>query len=234
MKGVGQTEYEMIFDPRGKLTKTNAPDPDFVKKDYISRLNPEAIEYRQKKMAERAEMDGSGLEIRIEDDVKSAGKKKSKDVEIDVPESLDIAVTPKEVLDAFKKKFPRVKDEVWSQEAENYVASFENRGIQTQICYKPDGMMMTKTIDMQKDRYPRKIIEDLNQRYPGAKIEKFQKVEYDIKYRNTVTDRKLETYFYIELSEKIKGKKDRKYIKLTYDKSYRYQGLAGSTDEYED
>ena len=41
MKGVGQTEYEMIFDPRGKLTKTNAPDPDYVKKDYIARLNPE-------------------------------------------------------------------------------------------------------------------------------------------------------------------------------------------------
>ena len=35
MKGIGQTEYEMVFDPRGKLTKTNAPDPDFVKKDYI-------------------------------------------------------------------------------------------------------------------------------------------------------------------------------------------------------
>lgn len=234
MKGIGQTEYEMIFDPRGKLTKTNAPDPDFVKKDYISRLNPEAIEYRQRKMAERAEMDGSGLEIRIEDDVKSAGKKKSKDVEIDVPEALEIATTPKEVLDAFKKKFPRVAEVEWKQDGENYVAYFENRGVKMETRYKPDGMLMTTTKELEKERYPRKIKLDLDERYPNAKIEKFQKVEYDTKYRKTVTDRKLEMYFYIELSEKIKGKKDRKYIKLTYDKSYLYQGLAGSTDEYED
>lgn len=234
MKGIGQTEYEMIFDPRGKLTKTNAPDPDFVKKDYISRLNPEAIEYRQKKMAERAEMDGSGLEIRIEDDVKSAGKKKSKDVEIDVPESLEVSVTPKEVLDAFNKKFRRMEDVKWRQDGENFIASFENRGIPTELCYKPDGMLMTTTKQVEKDRYPRLIMQDLSERYPDAKIEKFQKVEYDVKYRKTVTDRKLDTYFYIELSEKIKGKKDKKYIKLTYDKSFRYQGLAGSTDEYED
>jgi hypothetical protein len=234
MKGIGQTEYEMIFDPRGKLTKTNAPDPDFVKKDYISRLNPEAIEYRQRKMAERAEMDGSGLEIRIEDDVKSAGKKKSKDVEIEAPEALDIAVTPEEVLKAFKKKYPRVTNPEWKQDGENYVATFENREIITEVCYKPDGMLMTITILMQKDRYPRKILQDLEQRYPDAKLELIKKTDYDMKYRKTVTDRKLDTFFYVELTEKIKGKKDKKYIKLTYDKTYKYQGLAGSTDEYED
>jgi hypothetical protein len=234
MKGLGQTEYEMIFDPRGKLTKTNAPDPDFVKKDYISRLNPEAIEYRQRKMAERAEMDGSGLEIRIEDDVKSAGKKKSKDVEIDMPETLETASTPKEVLDAFKKKFPRIEVEEWKQEGENFRAYCENRGVKMELLYKPDGMLMTTTKEMQEERYPRQIMKDLAERYPNAKIEKFQKVEYDMKYRRTVTDRVLDAYFYLELTEKIKGKKDKKYIKLTYDKSFRYQGLAGSTDEYED
>lgn len=234
MKGLGQTEYEMIFDPRGKLTKTNAPDPDFVKKDYISRLNPEAIEYRQRKMAERAEMDGSGLEIRIDDDVKSAGKKKSKDVEIDVPETLNISATPEEVLTAFKKKFPRIEEVEWVAEGENFKALFENRGIKTELLYKADGMLMTTSKEVLKERYPRPLMKDLTERYPNAKIEKFQKVEYDMKYRKTVTDRKLDTYFYIELSEKIKGKKDKKYIKLTYDKSFRYQGLVGSNDEYED
>ena len=87
MKGIGQTEYEMIFDPRGKLTKTNAPDPDFVKKDYIARLNPEAIEYRQKKMAERASLDGSGLEIKTGEDGDVKKNSKSKDVDIEVPEA---------------------------------------------------------------------------------------------------------------------------------------------------
>lgn len=234
MKGIGQTEYEMIFDPRGKLTKTNAPDPDFVKKDYISRLNPEAIEYRQRKMAERAEMDGSGLEIRIEDDVKSAGKKKSKDVEIDVPETLEIANTPAEVLASFKKKFPRITEVEWKPDGENFRAYFENRGIKTELLYKADGMLMTTTKEVLEERYPRPIMKDLTERYPDAKIEQFQKVEYDMKYRKTVTDRKLDTYFHIKLSEKIKGKKDKKYIELTYDKSFRYQGLVGSDDEYED
>ena len=44
--------------------------------------------------------------------------------------------------------------------------------------------------------------------------------------------KKLETYYYIELTEKIKGRDDKKRIKVTYDKSFKFQGLAGSDDEY--
>ena len=73
---------------------------------------------------------------------------------------------------------------------------------------------------------------DLQIRYPKAKITKFQKIDYDMKYKRMVTDKKLDTYYYIELEEKIKGQKDKKNIKLTYDKKYKYQGLAGSDDEY--
>ena len=49
-----------------------------------------------------------------------------------------------------------------------------------------------------------------------------------IHYGSTVID------YYIEFTQKIKGKKDKKTVKLTYDKSFRYQGLAGSTDEYQE
>ncbi len=234
MKGVGQTEYEMIFDPRGKLTKTNAPDPDYVKKDYIARLNPEAIEYRQKKMAERAALEGSGLEIKIDSDGKEGKKSSSKDVEIDVPDPLEQAKIPEEVTNAFKKRYPRLEVKEWKEENGNYRAYYENRGREMEMLYKPDGMLMTTTTNVEKDRYPRLILKDLSTRYPEAKIEKFQKVDYDIKYRRTVTDRKLATYYYLELSEKIKGRKDKKYIKLTYDKSFRYQGLVGSDDEYDE
>ncbi len=238
MKGIGQTEYEMIFDPRGKLTKTNAPDPDFVKKDYIARLNPEAIEYRQKKMAERASLDGSGLEIRTGEagDVKKNSK--SKDVDIEVPEALDTPVIPEEVTKAFKKKFPRIEVKEWKEEEGNFRAYYENRGRNMEILFKADGMIMTTTTAVEKERYPRLIIKDLSARYPEVKfpsaISKFQKVDYDLKYRKTVTDRKLDTYYYIEFTQKIKGKKDKKTVKLTYDKSFKYQGLAGSTDEYQD
>ena len=238
MKGVGQTEYEMIFDPRGKLTKTNAPDPDFVKKDYIARLNPEAIEYRQKKMAERASLDGSGLEIRTGEDGDVKKNSKSKDVDIEAPEALDVPVIPDEVTKAFKKKFPRLEVNQWKEEDGNYRAYYENRGRDMEMLFAPDGMVMTTTTAVEKERYPRLIIRDLSSRYPEVKfpsaITKFQKVDYDLKYRKTVTDRKLDTYYYIEFTQKIKGKKDKKTVKLTYDKSFKYQGLAGSTDEYQE
>ncbi|MDR1725140.1 MAG: hypothetical protein LBR28_01950 [Bacteroidales bacterium] len=232
MKGVGQTEYEMIFDPRGKLTKTNAPDPDFVKKDYIARLNPEDIERRQKKMAERdGTLNGYGLEI----EGNEKGNKKSEKVEIETPEVLKTTKIPDEVINAFEKKYPRIEVQEWQNENGNYRSFFQNRqGVDVEALFSPDGMLMTTTTTVDPDRYPRMILRDIEERYPKAKIELIQKVDYDLKYRKTVTDKKLEQYFYVELSEKIKGKSDRKYIKLTYDKSFKYQGLAGSTDEYEE
>jgi hypothetical protein len=230
MKGVGQTEYEMIFDPRGKLTKTNAPDPDFVKKDYIARLNPEDIERRQKKMAERdGSLNGYGLEV----EGSAKEKKKSEKIDIETPEVLETTKIPDEVTKAFEKKYQRIEVEEWTNDNGSYRAYFKNRqGIDVQALYSSEGMLMSTNTTIDKDRYPRMILKDLDERYPKAKIEVIQKVDYDLKYRKSVTDRKLEQYFYVELSEKIKGKNDRKYIKLTYDKSFRYQGLAGSTDEY--
>ncbi|MDR1848297.1 MAG: PepSY-like domain-containing protein [Bacteroidales bacterium] len=231
MKGVGQTEYEMIFDPRGKLTKTNAPDPAYVKKDYIARLNPEDIERRQKKMAERdGTLNSYGLEVGD-----GSSKKKSEKVEIETPEALEVTKIPDEVTKAFAKKYPRIEVEEWKNDNGNYRAYFLNRqGVDVEALYSPEGMLMSTTTKVSPDRYPRMILKDLEERYPKAKIELIQKVDYDLKYRKSVTDKKLEQYFYVELSEKIKDRKERKYIKLTYDKSFKYQGLAGSTDAYEE
>ncbi len=97
----------------------------------------------------------------------------------------------------------------------------------------PDGMVMSTTTSVAPSRYPRIILKDLDQRYPNAKLSFIQKVDYDTKYKRTVTDRKLEQYFYVELTEKIKGRKDVKTIKLLYDKSFKFQGLAGAADDYE-
>ncbi len=238
MKGIGQTEYEMIFDRRGKLAKNNGPGAAVVKKACIAGLSRGAIEYRQKKMAERASLEGSGLDIKTGEagDVKKTSK--SKDVEIEVPDALDVPVIPEEVTKAFKKKFPRLEVREWKEEEGNYRAYYENRGRDMEMLFAPDGMTMTTTTGVEKERYPRLIIKDLTARYPEVKfpnaITKFQKVDYDLKYRRTVTDRKLDTYYYIEFTQKIKGKKDKKTVKLTYDKSFKYQGLAGSTDEYEE
>lgn len=230
MKGIAQTEYEMIFDPRGKLTKTNAPDPDYVKKDYIARLNPEAIEYRQKKMAEREGIQGEGIEVDTEKS--QAESKKSKKVDLSAPDAVTTPKIPDEVTSAFKKKFPRSEVKNWKQEGEAYRATYDRRGDDAEILIQKDGTIVSTTTNVEPARYPRLITKDLGIRYPKAKISKFQKIDYDSKYKRSVTETKLDTYYYIELTEKIKGKSDKKHIKLTYDKSYKYQGLAGSDDEY--
>lgn len=239
MKGVGQTEYEMIFDTRGKMIKTNAPDPDFVKKDYIARLNPEDIERQQKKMAERTALPGTGLEIGDENyvaankDPKSSGKKGRK-VDIETPEINETPKIPETVTKAFAKKYPRIEVDEWKKDGENYKAYFKNRqGTELETLFMPDGMVMSTTTSVAPSRYPRIILKDLDQRYPNAKLSFIQKVDYDTRYKRTVTDRKLEQYFYVELTEKIKGRKDVKTIKLLYDKSFKFQGLAGAADDYE-
>ncbi|MCF0211982.1 MAG: hypothetical protein HUK17_03695, partial [Bacteroidales bacterium] len=40
-KGVGSNDCELIFDTRGKLQKSTAPDPEVVKRDYYSHNNPD-------------------------------------------------------------------------------------------------------------------------------------------------------------------------------------------------
>lgn len=232
MKGVNQTEYEMIFDPRGHLTKTNAPNPDFVKKDYIARLNPEAIEYRQKRMAQREGIQGEGVRVDVEKE--QAKAKNSKEVKIETQDAVDAPKIPEAVTNTFKKKFPRAEAKQWKEDNGNFRATYDRRGSEAEILLKSDGTVISTTSNVDKARYPRLITKDLTVRYPKAKIMKFQKIDYDTKYKRTVTDTKLDTYYYIELQEPIKGKKEKKTIKLTYDKGYKFQGLAGSTDEYAD
>ncbi|MDR0970992.1 MAG: PepSY-like domain-containing protein [Bacteroidales bacterium] len=240
MKGIGQTEYEMIFDTRGKMIKTNAPDPDYVKKDYIERLNPEDIERQQKKMAERTALPGTGLEVGDENYVKankdpqSSGKDGRK-VDIEIPAPVEEPKIPEAVNRAFEKKYPRIEVQEWQTQDTCYNAVFKNRQkTSMEALFMPDGSLVSVTTLMKKDRYPRLIMSDLAKRYPDAKVSLIQKVEYDAKYRRSVTDRKLEQYFYIELTEKIRGKRDVKTIKLLYDKSFKYQGLAGNQDDYEE
>lgn len=239
MKGIGQTEYEMIYDTRGKLIKTNAPDPGYVKKDYIARLNPEDIERQQKKMADRTALPGTGLQIGDQNyvaankDPEGSGKRGRK-VDIETPEALNTPKIPESVTKAFEKKYPRIEVDEWNMEDTCYNANFKNRqNNNLQALFMPDGSIVTVTTDVQKARYPRLIMKDLDERYPNAKVSIVRKVEYDIKYRRTVTDRKLDQYFYVELTEKIRGRKDVKTIKLLYDKSFKYQGLAGTGDDYE-
>ena len=145
-----------------------------------------------------------------------------------------IATLTPVIFSIFAKKYPRIEVDEWKKDGENYKAYFKNRqGTELETLFMPDGMVMSTTTSVAPSRYPRIILKDLDQRYPNAKLSFIQKVDYDTKYKRTVTDRKLEQYFYVELTEKIKGRKDVKTIKLLYDKSFKFQGLAGAADDYE-
>ena len=43
-KGISDKDFEMVFDTRGKLMKSNAPDPASVKRDYYTHNNPDATD----------------------------------------------------------------------------------------------------------------------------------------------------------------------------------------------
>lgn len=234
MKGIAQNEYELIFNPRGNLIKSNAPNPVDVKKDYIARQNPEDIERQQKKAAERESMYDKN--ILVSQDIAPDGSaiNRSKQVDISIPEAKTTIEPTAEILKSFKKKFPRVENIEWKMEEENYIVSFTNRqGTLLEARYKPEGMLINTATHMLKKRYPRPILKDLEKRYPEAKIEGILKVDWDRKYAATVTDRKLKTYYLVELSEKIKGRKEKKKISMTYDNSFRFEGLAGDSGAYE-
>lgn len=234
MKGIAQNEYELIFNPRGNLIKSNAPNPTEVKKDYIARQNPEDIERQQKKAAERESMYDKN--ILVSQDIAPDGSTidRNKQIDISVPEvKTTIEPTP-EIQKTFKKKFPRVENVEWKMEDKNYVVSFTNRqGTLLEAKYKPEGMLINTGTHMPKNRYPRPILKDLEKRYPNAKVEEILKVDWDRKYAATITDRKLKTYYFVELSEKVKGRKEKRKITMTYDNSFRFEGLAGENGEYE-
>ncbi|MBQ7985516.1 MAG: PepSY-like domain-containing protein, partial [Bacteroidales bacterium] len=184
MKGIGQTEYEMVFDPRGRLTKTNAPDPNYVKKDYIERLNPEAIEYRQQKMAKREGIQGEGVQVNVEKEL--AKEKSSKEVKLSIQDAVEEPKIPEEVTKAFKKKYARSEVKQWKEVDGNYCAVYDNRGSESEMLLQKDGTIISTTVNLEKARYPRKAVKDLEIRYPKAKIKKFQKVDYDMKYKKSV------------------------------------------------
>lgn len=210
-KGIGSDEYELIFDTRGKLQKTNAPDPEAVKRDFYTHNNPDA-------------------EVAKDDE---AAKKLGKRPRAEVDEPVVMEVTPSDaILANFNKRYPatRLSDGPdWVYRGSDEIVAYyaNNQGAEFEAVYSTQTETLVKTGKvLAEERYTSAILKYLDQTFKGEKfdVEKMVVYEYDAKYRGA-DGKKPKPYTYVVVSQKIKRSKERKYTRMEFDNTAKFIGL---------
>ena len=213
--GVGYDPNELIFDPRGRLQKSNAPNPDAVKREFYTLNNPDD-----------ENMDDEHLR-----NLKSnKGGKRPAPVE-DVPEDLGPDTTST-ITAHFKKINPESKvtegPEWVSRTPGRVVAYYINRqGVEMEEvydCTTQTHIMQGKVLD--KNHYTAAIVKYLAEKFKGEqyKIERMIVYTYDSKWR--VDGKKPKPYTYVVVSQKVKGLGNKlKYTRMEFDASGQFTGL---------
>ena len=223
-KGIAEADCEMIFDTRGKLMKSNAPDPDAVKRDYYTHNNPDADDEKVSRK--------TGTE--------SSRQRQRPAPKVDEPQVEQFTPSAEILADFDKSMGRRTKGSVkWVYRVlngEDYaVAYFTNvqkvkmESVYTIADNKP--LMTGKTL--LKERYNNGILKYLEEKFNGEKysIEKMVVYEYNSKYRGA-DGKKPKPYTYVVVSQKIKGTRDKKFIRMEFDSKGNYTGqLAQPMDE---
>lgn len=214
-KGIAENDCELVFDTRGKLMKSNAPDPDAVKRDYYTHNNPDLNE---EKISER-----TGTE--------NSRQRQRPAPRVDKPQVERF--TPSEEIDAhFKKAMgKRIKagPEWVERNGEYAVAYFTNaQRVRMEAVYQLSNnqpIMTGKTLA--RDRYNSSILKYLNQKFSGEpyRVEKMVVYEFNSKYRDPIDGKKPKPYTYVVISQRIKGSRDRKFTRLEFNSSSQFIGL---------
>ena len=212
-KGIGEADCEMIFDTRGKLMKSNAPDPDAVNRDYYTHNNPDASEA---KITEKTGTETSRQRTR------PAPK-------VDQPQTQKFEPSDKIVAD-FSKSYGKrvVAGPEWVERNEEYAVAYytNNQKVKMEAVYQisNDAPVMTGKL-LAKDRYNSTILKYIEEKFNGEKykIEKMVVYEFNSKYR--VNGKKPKPYTYVVVSQKVKGSKELKYTRLEFDSSGQFTGL---------
>ena len=215
--GVGYADNELIFDPRGNLQKSNAPNPDAVKREYYTLNNPdeEDLTAEQKKALESHK----------------GGKRPPR--KEDVPEEKG-PNTNQTILDHFKKLVPPSKisegPEWVNREPGLVVAYYINRqGVEMEEVYDVESgahIMNGKVLD--KHHYTNAIVKFIEEKFKGEKfkIERMITYTYDSKYRDPIDGKKPKPYTYVVVSQKVKGLGNKmKYTRMEFDASGGFKGL---------
>ncbi len=229
-KGIGSSEYEMVFDTRGKLLKSNAPDPELVKKEYLALNNPEDYDNSRTTPVAPTGVAGEG---------EKGSKKSKKDLEIEAEENNPDKPT-EEVLKVFDRKVPATRIEKgpeWIKEGSNYIARYLNKQkITTQMTLSENAQVISTMTELAEERYPVAVKKYLDTKYKDEKykIEKICRIDYDAKYKDPQTGTRPKSSYYVMISQKVKGKKEKKITRMTFDQSFRFTGvLAEPLDRFD-
>ena len=214
-KGVGEADCEMIFDTGGKLLKSNAPDPDAVKRDYYTRHSPDMTE---EKVSEQ-----SGTQT-------SRQRQRPAPV-VDEPQ-VEIFTPSDAVVEAFKKQMGKriTAGPEWVNRNDEYaVAYFSNaQKVKMEAVYSlaDDRPVMTGKV-LAKDRYNSTILKYLAEKFAGEKykVEKMVVYEFNSKYRDPATGKKPKPYTYVVVSQKVKGTREHKFIRMEFNSSGQFMDL---------
>ena len=215
-KGIGMVDYEMIFDTRGKLMKSNAPDPDAVKRDYYTRNNPDASETR---VSEKTKTENSRSRTRPMP-------------RVDEPQLQQFQPTEETVAQfekAIGKKRCKAGPEWVNRNDEYAVAYYTNKQkVLMEAVYDiHTGTPIMSGKLLTKDRYNNAILKYLAEKFNGEKykIEKMVVYEYNSKFRDPVDGKKPKPYTYVVISQKVKGQRDLKYIRMEFNSNGQFTGL---------
>lgn len=204
-KGLAAEEYEMIYDTRGKLLKTTAPDPEDVKRDYYTHNNP----------------DEGGTTV---------SRDRRPVPEVDQP--ADERKGPGDAMVAnFTKRYPPTrlsKGPDWVARGDDEMVAYysNNQGAQFEAVYSTETQTLVKTGKvLAEERYTSAILKYLKQTFRGEKykVEKMVVYEYDAKYRG-IDGKKPKPYTYVVVSQKQKGS-GRTYTRMEFDNTAKFIGL---------
>ena len=211
-KGLGSTDCELIFDTRGKLQRSTAPDPDVVKKDYYAHSNPEDVTSDEETSK-----------------TKKSNKRRPKPVE-DVEEVE--AFAPSEAIAAnFNKRYPATRlsagPDWYERDNDECVAYYtNNQKNRFEAVYSMSTEKLVKTGKvLAKERYTSAILKYLNEKFKGEKfkVEKMVVYEFDAKYRGA-DGKKPKPYTYVVVSQKAPGH-TLKYTRMEFDNTGKFVGL---------
>ena len=217
-KGVGSSDCELIFDTRGKLQKSTAPDPDAVKRDYYTHNNPEAT-------------DVSG----------ATGTKPTRKRPHAVPDvAKEEKPMPSEAIMAdFEKRCPKQRvlrgPDIAARGSDEFVFYIINRQKQSmEYVYDAESNKLKKTGKVLiKDRYTSAIIKYLDEKYKGEryKVEKMVVYEFDSKFRDE-NGKRPKPITYVVISQKRHGQKV--YTRMEFNNTSKFIGLlAQPYDEFD-
>ena len=184
-KGIAENDCEMIFDTRGKLMKSNAPDPEAVKRDYYTHNNPDADD---KKVSEK-----TGTE--------NSRRRERPAPQIDEPQ-VEAFTPSSEIASQFDKAFgKRIKagPEWVLRNGEQAVAYFTNsQKVEMEAVYRvSDNFYVMTGKTLPTDRYNNSVKKYLAEKFSGERyrIEKMVQYEYSSKYRDPVDNKKPKPFY---------------------------------------